>query len=163
MLYRMRFVRTGDLADDWADCGGLAAQFNIIAIVTGMSITDRPAVALKYDRRLHRHIRKLAQNRAISSDYFPTLSAAHPDIKAGVLRDFEFNAGLIKKEKESEKAKQEKNRTDTQRRIRRTISAIGGQTTIGRPGRRTIGRNKRPRRTRRKRGPREETGEEGAW
>ena len=114
MLYRMRFVFPGDLADTWADFGGLVAQFNRIALVTDMSIADRPGIAITYDRRIRRHVQKLAQKRARSTDYFPIMSDAQPDIKAGVLRDFEFNTGLIKKDEEAENAKKEKAKTDTQ-------------------------------------------------
>ena len=42
------------------------------------------------------------------------MGVAQPDIKAAVLRDFEFNAGLIRKEKEAGKTKKEKAKTDAQ-------------------------------------------------
>ena len=149
----MRFVLAGDLAGDWADFGGLADQVNLIALVTDMSITDRPGIPITYDLRTHRHIRKLAQKRSRSTNYFPTLSTAQPDIKAGVLRDFGRRARLIKKEKEAGMPRRRRP-WRIHRRIRGLISARGGQTTNGRPGRRPIGRNRRPRRTRRRRIPR---------
>ena len=113
VLYRMRFVLAGDLTDAWADFGGLVAQLNLIALVTDMAITDHPGIAITYDRRIHRHIQKLAQKRVSSTDYFSILSVMQPDIKAAVIRDFEYNTGLIKKEKETEKAKKAKTDTNT--------------------------------------------------
>ena len=112
-LYRLRFVLAGDLTDVWSDCGGLIAQLNLIALVTDMSITDHPGIAITYDHRIHRHIQKLAQKRASSKDYFSILSIIQPDIKAAALRDFEYNAGLLRKEKEGEKAKKAKPDNDT--------------------------------------------------
>ena len=108
VLYRMRFVLAGDLTGAWADFGGLQAQMNFIYLITDLSITDHPGIALTYEKRIHRHIQKLAQKRVCNTDYFNILSVIQPDIRAGVLRDFESNTLAIKKEKEAEKAKKGK-------------------------------------------------------
>ena len=60
VLYPMRFSLSGDLTDAWSDFGGLAARLDLIALVTDMSITDHPGIAITYGRRIHRHIQKLA-------------------------------------------------------------------------------------------------------
>ena len=61
-LYRMRFPLAGGLTDACADFGGLLPHPDLIAIVTDMSIADHPGISITYDRRIHRHIQKLAQN-----------------------------------------------------------------------------------------------------
>ena len=65
-----------------------------------MSITDHAGVAIAYDYRIHQHIRKLAHKRPNAAGCFAIRSTAKADIKAAALRDFEFNAGLQRKEKE---------------------------------------------------------------
>ena len=114
VMYRIRLVLAGDLADCWADFGGLVAQLNLIALVTDMPTTDHPWVAIAYYRRIPRRVPKLSQKRARSTDYFSILSAFRPDIKAGVLRDFEFDTGLIKKGGEADQAKKDKARAGKQ-------------------------------------------------
>ena len=140
MLYRLRFALAGDLTDACADFGGLVAQLNLIALVTDMSIADHPGVAITYDRRVRRHIQKLAQKRASPADYFSILSAMQPDIKAAALRGFEYNTGLMRKEREAEKAKKEKPDAETNNQKKKN-----GRTTTGPSRKRRNGRNKRPR------------------
>ena len=60
VLYRILFALAGDLTDAWVDFGGLVARLDLIALVTDMSITDHPGIAITYGRRIHRHIQKLA-------------------------------------------------------------------------------------------------------
>ena len=95
----MCYVLAGDLPGDWADFGGLVAQLNLIAIVSDISITGRPCIAIADDRRGHRHVQKLAHRRAGAADCLTILCALHPDITAGVFRDFEYSSGLLKKDK----------------------------------------------------------------
>ena len=110
--YRMRFILAGDLTDAWADFGGLTAQINMLGIVLDMAITDHAGIALTYDYRIHQLIRKLAHKRSTTADYFSLLSSVQADVKAGVIRDFEFHADAIKKEKEKEKTEKEKARKE---------------------------------------------------
>ena len=77
-----------------------------------MTITDHAGIAITYDRRIHQLIRKLARKRSSATDYFSILNTAQPDVKAAVMRDFEFNADLQKKEKEKEKNDKEKTKKD---------------------------------------------------
>ena len=119
MLYRLRFALAGDLTDACADFGGLVAQLNLIALVTDMSIADHPGVAITYDRRVRRHIQKLAQKRASPADYFSILSATQPDIKAAALRGFEYNTGLMRKEREKLRKQRKKNRMRKQKTTKR--------------------------------------------
>ena len=111
MLYRVRFVLSDDLAEAWGDFGGSMALTNLIALVTDMGITDLPGISITYDRRARHQVQKLAQKRARSADYFRILKTTQLDIKAGVLRDPEYNAGVIKKEKEADNARKDKART----------------------------------------------------
>ena len=150
MLYRVRFALVGDLTDAWADFGGFVAHLDLIALVADISIKDHPWIAITYDRRIHRHIQKLAQKRAIATDYFAILSAMQPDIKAAAMRDFEYNAGLLRKEK---KRSRRRRGSLTHTRLRKTRVRRGrsGRMTIGRPGRRRNGRSRRLRRPKQKR------------
>ena len=113
ILYRVRFPLAGDLTYAWADFGGLVARLSNIALVTDMSITDHPGIAVTYGRLIRRRNHKLARKRARSTDYFSSLGLVRPDIKGAVLRDFEYNTGLIRKENESGKAKKAKTDTNT--------------------------------------------------
>ena len=65
----MRFILAGDLADAWADFGGLAGQLNQLAIVIEMSITDHAGIAITYDQRIRKGIRKIASKRSSNTDY----------------------------------------------------------------------------------------------
>ena len=102
-LRRLIFIRAGDLTDAWAEFGGITAQLSHIAVVLGLSITDKAGVAVTYDFRTHRAVRKLAMNRSTRTDYFEFLSNINKDIRADVMRDFEARSGEMKKEKERER------------------------------------------------------------
>ena len=110
--YRMRFILAGDLAGAWTDFGGLAAQINLIGIVLDTSITDHAGIAITYDYRIHQLLQKLAHKRSSATDYFSILSTVQSDVKAAVMRDFEFNADMQKKEKEKEKNEKGKTKKD---------------------------------------------------
>ena len=76
--------------------------------VLEMSITDHPGIAITYDYRLHRMIRKLAHRRAVSTDYFDLPSAVQSDLRAAVIRDFEEKAEIFRNDKEKQKAVKER-------------------------------------------------------
>ena len=103
VLYRMRYVLTGDLVNDWSDFGGITAHLNHLAVVLGLSITDHAGLAATYDFRTHRAIQKMSKNRPARTDYFEFLSTANKDIRADIMRDFEARTDEIKKEKEKGK------------------------------------------------------------
>ena len=73
-----------------------------------LSISDNAGLAITYDYRLHKYIRKLAHRRATNTDYFELLSNINPDIRAAVTRDFEAQADASRKAKEKEKTAKEK-------------------------------------------------------
>ena len=108
VLYRLRFILAGDLADAWGDFGGLVGQLNQLAIVIEMSITDHAGIAITYDHRIHREIRKIVSKRSSNTDYIDFLSNINSDIKTGVIRDFEAQADAVKNEKERERITKEK-------------------------------------------------------
>ena len=69
VLYRMRSILAGDLACAWADFGGMAGQLDQLAIVSEMPITGRAGIAIAYDHRIHREIRKIDPARSSDTDY----------------------------------------------------------------------------------------------
>ena len=89
----------GGLADAWPDFGGLAGQLNQLAIVIEMSITDRAGVAITYDHRAHREIRKIAPKRPPNADYLDFLSNANSDTRSRVIRDIEAQSESAKDER----------------------------------------------------------------
>ena len=105
LLYRIRFMRAGDLAGAWADFGRLAAQLNRLAVVLGLAISDHAGIAITYDTRAQRTIRKLAKARSTKADYFSLLSTPYRGIRADVVRDFEIRTESMKKDKDKEKEK----------------------------------------------------------
>ena len=114
-LYRLRFILAGDLTDVWEDFGGLTAQINHLATVIDLSITDHAGIAITYDHRIHVLIQKAALKRSTNTDYFSLLSSLHAETKAAVVRDFETQTEVIKKEREKEKMAKEKEKGAKQR------------------------------------------------
>ena len=104
----MRFILAGDLPDAWADSGGLVGQLNQLAIVIEMSITDHAGIAIAYDHRIHREIRKIASKRSSDTGYLDFLSNTNTDIRDGVIRDFEAQSDAVKNEREREWVTKEK-------------------------------------------------------
>ena len=97
--YRARVILAGDLADAWADCGGLAGKVCQRAIVLEMSITDHDRVAIAYDNRTHREIKKIALMRPSNTDYLELHIDVNTDIRTGIIRDFEIQADAVKLER----------------------------------------------------------------
>ena len=114
-----------------------------------MSITDHPGLLSRMAVGFAATFKSWRRNE-ISPRIISPLGAANPDIKAALLRDFEYNTGLIRNEKEAAKA--EKVKTDTNKdKATRIRKVRNGRMAIGRHGRRRNGRNKRSRRAKRKR------------
>ena len=86
----------------------MVGQLNQLAIVIEMSITDHAGIAITYDQRIHKEIRKIASKRSSNADYLEFLSNINADIRAGVMRDFEAQADAVKAEKERERIAKEK-------------------------------------------------------
>ena len=137
ILCRMRFIPAWDLADAWADYGGLVPQINQLAVVLDLSITDRPCIAVTYDYRMRRAIQKIAKSRSTKEDYFELLSNLNKNVRADAIRDFEAKTDAIKKDKEKEnrrrikKSRMIRRRNRTPARIRKVRAADGNEN--GRP------------------------------
>ena len=141
-MYRVRLVLAGDLVGAWANFGELIAHINLIALLMDMSITGHLGIAIAYGRRIRRRIQKLAQKMLrIAYYYFDIRRATRPDIKAGGLRGFEFNNGIIKKWRR--KMQRRRTRARMQKRQRTARHVNNGRRTTGRHGRRPGARNKR--------------------
>ena len=104
VLYRLRFILAGDLADAWNDVGGITAKINHLAVALGISIADHAGVAAMYDYRIRRPIQKLAKNRPTRTDYYAFLRNINKEMRADVLRDIAARTGEMEKEKEKEKS-----------------------------------------------------------
>ena len=156
----MRFILAGDLAGAWEDFGGLTAQINRLATALDLSITDHAGIAITYDHRIHVLIQKAALKRSTNTDYYNLLSSLHAETKAVVVRDFETQTELIKKEKDKAAKEKERGRNrrtrrrpgrNVRRKGRRAIQEVAhggknhGRRRIGRPGIRR--RKKRTNRT----------------
>ena len=138
VLRRLRFVLACDLTGVWAEFGGIAAQFDHIAVVLGLSISDHAGIAATYDFRMRRAVQKLAKNRPTRADYFEFLSNISKDIRAEILRDFEARSDEMKKEKEmAVKEKATKKKQIRTRPRRRRSGRAGGNGS----GHRMTGRN----------------------
>ena len=92
------------------DYGGLAVQFNHLAIVLGLTVSGHAGVAITYDARAQRTIQKLAKGRSAKTDYFAMLINLNRDIRADVVQDFEARTEATKKEKEKDKEKNAKDK-----------------------------------------------------
>ena len=75
-LYRRRFIPVGDLKDAWADFGCIGAQINHLTTAVSLSIKERAGIALAYDYRTQRAIRKLPKMRSTRTDYAAILGSA---------------------------------------------------------------------------------------
>ena len=114
-LYRMRFILSGDIADDWSSFGGICAQINHLGVVIGLPITDHAGIALTYDSRAQRMLQKAAKMRSTDTDYFALLSSLNRQVYEAVLKEFESHSDVIKREKEKEKAAREKEKNAAKR------------------------------------------------
>ena len=103
ILNRIRFILTCDLTGAWADFGGVAAQFNHLAIVLGLTASDHAGIAVTYDFLMRHSIQKLAKGRSERTDYFGLLSTINRDLRADIVADFEAKTEAMKKEMEKEK------------------------------------------------------------
>lgn len=103
VLFRMRFVLAGDLADSWAEFGGLVGRLNQLSIVIEMSITYHAGISIAYGHRIHREIRKIAPGRSPNTDYLDFLSNIDTDMRAGVIRDSEAQSEAAKNGRERER------------------------------------------------------------
>ena len=139
VLHRLRYILAGDLTGARSEFGGLTAQLNHLAVVTGLSVSDHAGIAVAYDFRMHKAVQKMAKNRPTRTDYFEFLSNINKDIRADVLRDFEARSGEMEKEKGKavkEKAAKGKNPTDANAKGKKKGGE--GDGTAG-SGRRRIG------------------------
>ena len=138
VLYRLRFLLAGDLADAWADYGGIVAQINHLAVVLELSITDHPGIAATYDHRVRRLVQRIAKTRSTRTDYFELLSNLNKDVRTEAIRDFEARTDAQKKDNEKERLGRRRKRKRSRRRRRaagrkriRGRAADGGES--GRP------------------------------
>ena len=116
VLYSLRFVLADDLADARTDYGGLAAQLNHIAVVLDLSTTGRQGIAVTYDYRMRRAIQKIARTLSEKTDYIELRSNLNKAVRATAIRDFEAKAGAIRKDREAEKAADDKEKGETKKK-----------------------------------------------
>ena len=100
-LYRAIFTSAGDLTGAREKFGGLTAQTNHHATVLDIAITDHDGIAVTYDRLIHALVARAALGRSANTDYYGLLISVRAETRAAVLRDFETQAALIKKDKET--------------------------------------------------------------
>ena len=108
VIYGLRCVLARDLAGAWGDYGGIVAQINHLAVALYLSITDHPGIAVTYDRRARRMIRKISKTRSAKTDYFEWLSNPNKDVRADAIRDFDAKADAVMKNQEKDKVGKEK-------------------------------------------------------
>ena len=76
----------------------MAAHPDRLAAVLGLAVSDLAGVAIAYESRAQRLIRKLPNGRSPRTDYWRLWRSLSLDLRADILAGFEADADAIKKE-----------------------------------------------------------------
>ena len=82
----IRFVITAEMCSLWTPFGGLAAQFNHIAVLLTLATLESAGFAIRYHELLVRTLSDYARAR-FPFDYFTALSEIHEDTKRAINTD----------------------------------------------------------------------------
>ena len=52
-LYKCRYVAATDIFRPWKDFGGIVSHRSLIGVLSHISVTDNPLIAMKYDDALN--------------------------------------------------------------------------------------------------------------
>ena len=81
LLYIIRFIFAGDLADSWGSFGGIQAQFSHLSIALHLAVVETTAFAIAYDQELRIKIQRMARKRDSTADFAKLLDEGNGEIK----------------------------------------------------------------------------------
>ena len=84
--HHIRFVMTAELCSLWQPFGGVAAQFNHIAVLMSLATLESAGFALRYHELLIRTLAETARAR-FPFDYYTALSEVHEETRRAITSD----------------------------------------------------------------------------
>ena len=84
IYYSLRFILAAHLCSAWSEFGGVAAQFNLLAIIFNISIVENIGIAIAYDQAIRKYVPHLARQRRKDVDFSRLLSEGNAEIKKHV-------------------------------------------------------------------------------
>ena len=86
LRHHMRFIMSAGLCSLWAPFGGIAAQFNHIAVLLSLATLESAGFSLRYHELLIRTLADCARER-FPFDYFTALSEIHEETRRAITSD----------------------------------------------------------------------------
>ena len=81
ITYQLRFMITSQLCGALAPFGGIASQFNHLAICLNLAVSYNVATAISYDRLVKDHLHQLARRRDTNFDFPAFLKKENQEFK----------------------------------------------------------------------------------
>ena len=76
IIYQLRFVIAADICSAWKEFGCIAGQFNLVGIITNVSIADNRFIAMTYDASINNCLATFARERTYGVDFQALLPIA---------------------------------------------------------------------------------------